>query len=386
MITRTPPLPIQQTRLREQAIAQVHPKLAGLKASLRSSLTLVDELGEGDRLDVVLNILPKQDAQYFEFDSVMINSLLEHFQCPVTQEDEQVIPSYWNEWQHAMTYFSMHVQDGPGRRYLTFVRIRRDPDTHPRLDDLVWMGHEIGHQMLNRYLDEFTELFMPAWQEFEGEIAQAKLTAKGRSLELVCEREEATIRYWSPTSQAANWTHELAIDALCVHVFGPAYLWAFAQEHLPELDRYDQHQLDLHPPLRLRTEVMDAVARKLGWGDHAILQPLLNAWQALPEDASSSNLYTAHRKPYLMKGAHEAALALAQQRGIVGLTPEEFDGIRAQDIISGDPEARDVILAAWKQRRDLRSVTELEQWEQDVVTQTLEALAAGDVAATGSVP
>lgn len=374
MLTRIPLSPTQQTRLREYAISQVHPMLEGLKASLRASLKIVDDLGEGDRLDVVLNILPKQNARYLEFDTVMINGLLEHFQCPVEHDDDQVIPSYWNEWQHAMTYFSIDVQGVPGRFYLNFVRIRRDPEAIPRLDDLVWMGHEIGHQVLNLHIARLTDLFMPAWQQFEGEIAQAKLTAKGRSLELVLEREAATIRYWAPTSQEANWTHELVIDALCVSVFGPAYLWAFAQEHLPEIERYDQHQLDLHPPLRLRTEAMEAVARRLGWGSLSILQPLLDAWQALPNDASESNLYTAHRKPYLVDGALDAALALAEGLGIARLTPEEFSAIDPQDITTGESDARDVILAAWKQRLVLNTVDELESWEAEAVAHALTAL------------
>ena len=119
---------------------------------------------------------------------------------------------------------------------------------------------------------------------------------------------------------------------------------------------------------------MEAVARRLGWGGHATLQPLLDAWQALPEDASESNQYTAYRKSYLMDGAQTAALKLAQELGIVGLTPEAFEALDAQGIMAGDPEARDVILAAWKLRRDLSDVPALERWEADVVDQTLAAL------------
>lgn len=376
MLTRTPPRGTQN-RIRAQVIGQIHPMLDGLKPSLYSSLRVLDDFDEGDRFDVVLKLLPKEDAHYLSFDAAMINGLMEHFQCEGDGEDDQVIPSYWSEWQHATTYYLLDNISSIGKRYLTFIRIRRDVNDQPRLDDLVWMGHEVGHQLLYRHVDLLVTLFEPAWQQFEGDMAQTKLTARGHAREVALEREKLMERYWKPAAEEANWTHELVIDALCVWVFGPAYLWAFVQEHVEDPQRYELHHMDLHPPRRLRVEAMHEVARRLGWADVDALKPLLEAWQATPDDASESNRYTSFRKPYLIEGAHRAALGMADQLGIPRLTSDEFAALDPVTAIEGDPSARDVILCAWKQRQTLDTVSALERWESGVVSQVLAELLAG---------
>jgi hypothetical protein len=348
-----------------------------LKPSLSSSLHVLDDFDEGDRFDVVLKLLPRVDARFLPFDDAMVKDLLDHFQCVGDGEDDQVIPSYWSEWQHATTYYLMDKGGDIGKRYLTFIRIRRDASAQPRLDDLIWMGHEVGHQLIYRHMELLVSLFEPAWQQFEGDMAQAKLTARGRALELAVEREKLMERYWKPAAEEANWTHELVIDALCVWVFGPAYLWAFVHEHIEDPQRYELHQMDMHPPRRLRAEAMNEAARHLGWTEVDALRPLLEAWQATPADAGESNRYTAFRKPYLVQGVHHAAFVIASQLGIPQLTPHEFMTLDPAAAIDGDPSARDVILSAWKQRQTLSTVAELERWESSVITQALSAIVVG---------
>ena len=361
-------------RIRAEQIEQIHPLLEQLKPSLNSSLALIDDYGQTDAFDLLLKLLPTVDAAYLPFDVAIVDDLLHHFRCPSDTEELQVIPSYWSEWQNYRMFYLMHTEAGVGRRDLTFIRIQRDARASPRLDDMIWMGHEIGHHLfvLNAVL--ISQLFEPYWLRYQTEVVQANMSARGRTLDLANERRGLMEQFWHPNSTESNWTHELLIDTLCLWVFGPAYLWAFVEAHIDEPESYEPHQMDMHPPLRLRAEAMRDAAAELGWDEAKDIEPLLNAWQPTPTEASAANKYLSFRRPYLIEGTRQVAIALAVELEIPKLSPEEWRSITPELAFSSDISARDLIVAAWKLRAADCPMNELETWEDQVVSSTLSAL------------
>lgn len=363
-------------RVREEHIAQLHPLLAQLRPSLLSSLDLIDDYGESDRFDVVLKLLPTVNAPYLPFDAALIDDLLAHFGCDGATETSQVLPSYWSEWQNARTYYLFQTTGKIAVRELTFIRIRRDAGEAPRLDDMIWMGHEVAHHLLAQQATVVTELFQPAWLTYQTErimSQHARGGAEARAQELAARMAQ----FWGADSRDSNWMHELTIDALCLWVFGPAYLWAFVQEHIDEPESYEAHQLDMHPPRRLRAEAMQQAAMALGWAQAADLDGLLRAWQPAPADASAANTYRAFYRSYLVEGTRKVAFELARQLNIPQLNPEEWAQIIPEQAVSTDITARDLILAAWTLRAADCTLGTLETWEQAVVSTTLSAVADG---------
>ncbi|MFC3606050.1 hypothetical protein [Deinococcus soli (ex Cha et al. 2016)] len=345
-----------------------------LRTPLLGSLPHLDDYDLGDRFDHLLKMLPTQDAPYFTFDAAMLSGLLAIFQFTA---DEDVIPSYWSEWVHARTFYPIEISGEVDRQFISFVRIRRDSSELPRLDDTIWMGHEVGHQLLLQDYDLLIELFQPAWQQYNSEILHASMNTRGHADVKLKERQLLMEHYWSLESGKTNWTHELVIDTLCVWVFGPAYVWAFLQEHLSEPQLFEPHQLDTHPPRRIRTQALQQVARELDWREADDLQPLLDAWQALPTDASESNLYTAYCKAYLIAGAQRAAIQMAEHLGIPRLTRKKFDALDPYAVPLTNRYVRDLILSAWKQRANLTSLEELERWESEMVNRAITQILDG---------
>lgn len=372
MLNRPPP-ETTTDRLREQRIAQVHPLLDTLKASLLAIVPYLDDFGEGDRFDLLLLSLPDQGALYLPFDAALLDGLLYTLRCT---SDANIFPTYYSIWAHKRTYYLRETEDD-FRQMLSTIRIRRDPQTLPRLDDSIWMGHEVGHQLIFDHYELLKQLFDPAWQKYQAEMLHAAMNAGGQRKTVLDQRHAQMQLYWGLESEKTNWTHELVIDTLCVWVFGSAYLWAFVDEHLSDPQQFAPHQLDTHPPRRARVEALQQAAVQLGW-NAADLQPLLDAWQTLPADASESNRYSAFLKPYLILGAQQAAMQMARQLRIPQLRPEGLDRLDPDAIPAGPLFVRDLILSAWKQRTRLYAVQELEAWERRTLGAAMAEVVPGE--------
>jgi len=360
--------------LRRDQIERLHPALSGIRPSLLSGLAHLDDYSEGDRFDLVLRLLPSVDAAYLPFDALMIADLLEMFGH---SGHAQILPSYWSEWQHVRTYYLMlNAEKKIATREVEFIRIRRGADVSPRIDDLVWMVHEVGHHFLGEHHTALAELFERYWAAVQGDLAVARLNATGITLQRALDREAKLEALWKPKESQQDWTHELVIDALCLWTLGPAYVWAFVQEHLADPEAYEPHQIDNHPPRRLRAETIREAAVHLGWGSEAKeVQHLLEVWAAKPDDASASNTYTSLSRRELIQGVHETAWALAERFDLERLSRQHFEALDPTTILDQeDFTARDLIICAWKQRLRLPTLAALEQWEEVVVSSVLAGI------------
>lgn len=364
-------------RIRLERIRNIHPLLrSSLEGELRAALPHVDDWKEGPRFDELLHLLPSMDDTYFAFDAWVLRSLLETFNGQAVGLSGAIIPSYWNEWQWARTNLPRFQHGQPqGGRSLEFIRIRRSGQAQPVLDDLVWMVHEVGHHLFSVYHDALPTRFLPALEAVLLDLNVGMLNDKGHARELAERHLDQLRAVWTPTGKQQDWTHELAIDALSLWVAGPAYALAFMDEYREAPDRHNPHQLDQHPPIRMRAEALRNAATTLGWTEAADgLRRLMAAWSARPHDASDSNVYASLILPELVGAAQQAAWQVARDLCIQPFTPEDLRRVEQALDAPDELESRDLMVAAWRQRERLPSLSALEAWEGAVVDQTLAVI------------
>jgi hypothetical protein len=228
----------------------------------------------------------------------------------------------------------------------------RHEHARPPIEQYVWLLHELGHHVFEKYKILLLAGFKPKLTKI---LLELKLSALADSA-LARSKAEALMHqlssYWDPSSGAFNWTYELAIDALALWTSGPVYIDAFVYEHGTDLDPFQIEQD--HPPIELRGATMLYTAHTLGW--HAYceeLRRLVAGWRIDTLPAEQQNFYTALRNETLMQTASAVAMYYCQATGLPRLQPADLERIAQTVEDTRGLKGVDLIVAAWLQDKQL---------------------------------
>lgn len=356
-----------------QALLSRQP-FSGLGQMLVDYLRLTDHYSaeDDDALRIALWFLdrfPSADTPQLEFDLLLIQQLLAGVMGNQVELSPTVIPSYSlnNEWGYEKRGLPV------GDRYyylMAFVYFPRSGGETPQLDHYMWLVHELFHHLWSQIKTRFAHLYQPVFEGvlFEYELSTLADRALAQQKSRALRKQLAGV--WQ-LGDTGGWPLEIAIDALCLYVSGPAYLGAFAEAHSAHT-AVDPYLIDAaHPPIELRASALLVGAASLDWYAHTDeLVGLLERWRNQDQEASVKNYYDALRSDPLITACVESALAVAADINLPRLTTSDLQRLERAVAAGEALEGLDLIVAAQLYTRSLDEATLL-AWEERAVKQLL---------------
>jgi hypothetical protein len=248
----------------------------GLRNALetaRQGAISTDALGRvGDYVSAIIQSLPQSYGDRFWFDAGLIQAMANDW-SEEHHFSSLLVPSYEQEWGY--TRLPMPLSE--------IFSIREDCRNHvvelillPGSDALVhvdllhypWIAHELAHSLMFRYDESLIRLIRPAVAETNRRLSLAAIPDRGRARAASRDAIEEFSRFWSPSVDHRNWTHELCADLIAAWVLGPAYLAALA-DLLDDSNRNPYQISSVHPPYAVRAGALLRAAQRLGFASEA---------------------------------------------------------------------------------------------------------------------
>jgi hypothetical protein len=268
--------------------------------------------------------LPSMFGPRFGFDAALIASVAEESGAGVGFS-RMLVPRYEREWGHE----SLMMPGERGKSHVIDLILIPGRDDVGDVDLLSypWLGHELAHNILFRHDGTFRATVTGV---LDKEIQKLKLGAmadKGPADAKARRIGEEFIRFWTPTPDHRNWSHELAADLISLWIFGAAYLACF--EDLLDNPSLNPYQLtQSHPAYFVRARALVEGARLLGWDDEVTgLDRRAEGWAHSKWRQSRTNRSRALASADLTKACVDAVFSTCQILGLTKCTPDTLDAV-----------------------------------------------------------
>src|SRR3989442_3052188 len=160
----------RRNRLRDQH-SRVQRRVADLTRSvyfaplgklLEDFLRSTDDPWAMNFVDHLTNLCPKDANRYFFFDRLMIRDVVDAWNSETLKLSSNLIPSYGNRWG----YYSADLPTLSGFSYpFEFILFPRHEHERPPIEQYVWLLHELGHHVFEKYKCPLLEGFTPKLTE-----------------------------------------------------------------------------------------------------------------------------------------------------------------------------------------------------------------------------
>lgn len=309
-------------------------------------------------VDKTVGLLPKEFDDRFFFDSYLIQTIASDWSQGPIKCSGMIVPTYSDRWGHKRLEVPSITTEAHN---LHLIFIPQNSNTSiPYLNEYPWICHELGHYLLSRYSKTLTEKFLDYLSREITNLRRRAITDRGvakvKGREVIDEVET----FWNWKTSA--WLIELAIDVISIWYCGPAYIAVFIDEHEQAGNPFQIEQS--HPPIELRSAVINNAANRLGWHDATKpLRELQMTW-SIPVDIQ--NRYSAFRNAELIKGVVDAAIAYCEYVRLPLLKPDQIEDIvlRAKTDISG-LDGIEIIVGAWLMEQELDE-NSYQVWEKNL--------------------
>jgi hypothetical protein len=228
------------------------------------------------------------------------------------QEFQGIVPSVGKNILIASTeHAGLATSEGP-EGYLQLLSDRVEVDYFPTSvrNSVLFaplLAHEFAHNLLFLRGDVFFPDFDQRFSQIAASLQQSALAVVGPQRDQFTRKIEFFIRQWE------YWKHEIGADLIAFHLFGPAYLSAFALFVTGLKDPFQPDET--HPPDDARVRIMFTTADD--WEpDNEIIGYLKRWWSthtaqysAEPDHPVNENLLYPACKASILKGC--AALGIS---------------------------------------------------------------------------
>lgn len=214
-------------------------------------------------INSVIELLPSTFGDRFTFDAQFVAALVDEHSQGAVKLSAMLVPKPSHSWGHQTV--PMPATAGEPVHLIDVIHLPGE-DSVEDIDLLAYpfLCHELGHNVLFRYGQEFCNSFEAVLGTFTNRVQQQNLAIRGQSRQ-VADATLAQIRqFWTPTADHYNWAHEIAVDVIALWTCGPSYLAAL--HDVMDDANLDPYQLgQSHPPYALRAQVLVQAAAALGW-------------------------------------------------------------------------------------------------------------------------
>jgi len=295
----------------------------------------------------LLRLVPTTVDRALQFDNSLLQSLASELLGNLdTNGQKHIMPTYGQEWSHSTQYVPLTDTQGFS---LTVIEIQREEGSTPHLDQYVWLVHEVVHfvfaslpqdMILGQVNEKLTEVLR--------ELTYAAFPLRGTTSATGALSNEVRQR-WTARKDQLDWSHELAVDAICLWVLGPAYVDALANAYDRKLNQEALYNIEQsHPPVELRLFALLEAAYELGWGSEcADLDRIYHSFLTVTLEPALGNRYAALRRLDLIATVRAAAWRHCDRADLPRLTHDRLDVVRA---LMKKPEALSgitLVLAGW---------------------------------------
>lgn len=292
-----------------------------------------------------LEFLPSSFGDRFTFDAQFFRALAGEYSQGTLRLSGMLIPKPSREWGHQS--IPMPSSDGRSTHVIDMIHLPGE-DNLDDIDllDYPFLCHEFGHNILFRAGDSFITAFGQELVTVLTATQRQTFGIRGSAKQVADTTAEQVRKYWTPTADQINWSHEIAVDVLSLWLCGPAYLAAL--QDVMETNGLDPYQLgQSHPPYEIRARALIDAAGRLGWAYYTgAIQNLVDRWSAASATDAKTNLHVACADSRLLSGVIEAALKTCEALSLPCCTPTRIAALEARQ--GQSPEfGTDLILTAW---------------------------------------
>lgn len=316
------------------------------------------------RLEEILYCLPSSFDDRFVFDSLLIKSISAEWRLGKVNLSDMVIPKSADQWGHSTLPLLAFTNES-----VPFVDLILFPG-EDRLDsidllDYPFLLHELGHNALFKFGDEFIERFDRFLSDHINALKRLAIADRGIARNRSDEIISKIMKYWRPTANHYNWAHEIAADLIGVWTTGPAYIAAFADAVESELINPLKISQS-HPPYEVRTSAISYAAKRLGWQNQ--LKPLSDLGKKWKHDLpTADNDYVALTDKKLVIGCVEIAMRCIHDLSLPPCTIGRVEKMKG--LLNNDwtPDfGTDLLISAWLRWQNYDS-DRFEEWEKSTI-------------------
>jgi hypothetical protein len=240
----------------------------------------------------------------------------------------------------------------------------RDQTSDINLLSYPWICHEMAHNLFFRHADKFPVAVAERLRERVNSLRLSAIADRGPSQSRAQQARDDFSRYWTPSMDHRNWSHELAMDVVGVWVLGPAYLAAFTD--LLEDFQLNPYQISpVHPPYAIRLSALRAAAEFCGLGQYTVeLDRLEASWLDSDWRPQRTNQFLFLADGGLINASVASALNECRLLELKQCSPAKILELQAA-LRSGDtPDlGTDLLILAWLAFSE-KGEADYSQWEE----------------------
>ena len=317
----------------------------------------------------MLEFVPKITDRGLYFDGALLQALSSELLGSLDDaRPKSIMPTYGENWSHRKRWIPVSLTQG---HTLTIIEIKRQEGSVPHLEQYVWLVHEVVHFIFSYLAHDPIRKVEETLARILRELAYANLPVRGAAAQAAAITNDLD-SYWRPKGDQRNWSHELAVDAICLWVLGPAYVDALYHAYEHPLTPEALYQIEQeHPPVELRLFALLEAARELGWAEEcAQLDQRYGTLIAEGVEVGLGNRYAALRRLDLSETVREAAWQYCHSAGLPRLTPDSLVAVRAAMQSPETLTGLKLILAAWLKAKEATAANDVEAfdlWVQELL-------------------
>jgi len=329
------------------------------------------EKATADYVEDGIQSLPRDFAERFFFDSMLIQETISDWNHGVAKLPHMIIPRYADTWGHQRVLMPPEDED---QVHLVDVILLPGRDSLDEIDLLSypWLFHELGHTLLFRYdLDFISEFEVQLKARLNG-LRLRSIADRGSTRDKSGKLIQTISNSWWPTPNQRNWAHEIAADIVALWTCGAAFLATF-QDKI-EQDSIKPYAISKnHPSYEVRALALVGASEMLGWQEHSIgIKEIIAKWSQISASRiGRNNQYIACTDPTIIEACMSCALASCEKLKLPRCSQEMVHQVRQISSMGEPPRfGAPLLLTAWLAHNE--NAEAFDQWEKQTIQKLAE--------------